>query len=572
MEELRPKPKPKPKPEHGARRVATDLATYEQQKFRLAKVLRAAALLVPSDEPALRERARELFARLASDRFNVVVLGRFNRGKTSLMNAIVGTDRLPTGVVPVTSAITTVAYGSEERVFLRYEGERIPQEIRLDSLPDYISQRTNPGNIRNVKTVEVYLPAEILRRGLFLVDTPGLGSAVAANTRTTEQFFPEADAVLLVTSYESPLSDEEVRLLERAASSGRSMFVALNKQDTVSAVERAEILAYVEERLGTIFATQAPPLFPVSARDGLAGKLEKRADLVEASGVPNLEAALLRFLLAEKERTIIALAAERVVDLIQLLPSCPETLVLLAELRDAPPGEEVACKAASSLQVKRCEACERVGNVMFDFFRRHQYAVTRDSDEQRSHAQRHGFCNVHTWQYESLASARGIALAYPAVLRPISTALAECATPDATVDAVRERLGDLEPSESRCLACAVGIRAEADALVTLIARATVAGDDTAARLPAFCLPHVRAALGAVRDSALARALVEREAQVLQRLAEDLQRFALRQDALQRQLVSAEEERAPRQALAVLAGEKHNVFATGTGGGARGSGR
>ena len=69
------------------------------------------------------------------------------------------------------------------------------------------------------------LPAEFPRRGFHFVDTPGPGSAVEENIRTTESFLPEADAFLLVTSYESPLSDEEMRFFRAAASSPRRIFV-----------------------------------------------------------------------------------------------------------------------------------------------------------------------------------------------------------------------------------------------------------------------------------------------------------------------------------------------------------
>jgi GTPase SAR1 family protein len=158
-----------------------DLRDYERVKFELAEILRAV--------PYQAERTgqlRELFARLAEDRFNLVVVGRFSRGKTSLMNALLGMDRLPTGVVPLTSVITTVGYGSEERVTLHYPGASLVTDIRLDQLPDYITERGNPGNRRGVSIAEAQLPAAILRRGFDFVDTPGLGSSIAENTRTTE--------------------------------------------------------------------------------------------------------------------------------------------------------------------------------------------------------------------------------------------------------------------------------------------------------------------------------------------------------------------------------------------------
>ena len=201
--------------------VGMDLREYEQHKFAIAEVLRQASRASPNDA-AWREQTMGLFSRLAEDRFNLVVVGRFSRGKTSLMNALIGTDRLPMGIVPLTSVITTVAYGSSERVILRYDRRFLDQEIPLEALPQYVTQQGNPGNVKGVKEAEVQLPVEFLRRGFYFVDTPGLGSAIAENTRTTESFLPEADAFLLVTSYESPLSDEEMRFFRAVLSSLRS--------------------------------------------------------------------------------------------------------------------------------------------------------------------------------------------------------------------------------------------------------------------------------------------------------------------------------------------------------------
>src|SRR6266568_8734401 len=112
---------------------------------------------------ALQDRARELFSRLAEDHFNLVVVGRFSRGKTSLMNAVLGSDRLPTGIRPLTSVITTVSYGSSEKAVIHYAGFNIPQEVRLAELPQYITEQGNSGNRRNVRIADVQLPAELLR-------------------------------------------------------------------------------------------------------------------------------------------------------------------------------------------------------------------------------------------------------------------------------------------------------------------------------------------------------------------------------------------------------------------------
>ncbi len=185
-----------------------DLKEYEQQKFAIAEIVRSAQAVDTKDQ-ALQSDCRDLLTRLAEDRFNLLVVGRFSRGKSTLMNAILGGDLLPTGIVPLTSVITTVRYGSRKQLVLNFNNSSLRREVPLSQLAEYVTQQSNPGNIKNIAYVEIELPVEILRRGFFFVDSPGLGSSISENTDTTERFLPQADAFVLVTSYESPLSEEE---------------------------------------------------------------------------------------------------------------------------------------------------------------------------------------------------------------------------------------------------------------------------------------------------------------------------------------------------------------------------
>lgn len=96
-----------------------------------------------------------LLVQLAEDRFNLAVVGQFKRGKSTLMNAILGCDLLLTGLLPLTSAITMLCYGSTERVVLRREGWTLEQEVLLAQLTDYITERGNPGNERGLLLSQV---------------------------------------------------------------------------------------------------------------------------------------------------------------------------------------------------------------------------------------------------------------------------------------------------------------------------------------------------------------------------------------------------------------------------------
>jgi len=124
-----------------------DLKTYEQVKFELAELIRYGQLIASGKDKDSTERWQseqpwhDLLTRLAEDRFTVVVAGRFNRGKSSLMNAVLRMDRLPTGLVPLTSVITNVRYGTSERVLLDYYGSGLRGEAKLEDLPQLVTEK-----------------------------------------------------------------------------------------------------------------------------------------------------------------------------------------------------------------------------------------------------------------------------------------------------------------------------------------------------------------------------------------------------------------------------------------------
>lgn len=544
-----------------------DLRDYERAKFELAELLRSTATLSKNGSNECQDGSQELFARLAEDRFNLVVVGRFSRGKSSLMNAILGIERLPTGIRPLTSVITTVLYGSKEKVVIRYEGSRLSTEVPLEALAEYITQEHNPGNLRRVRTAEVQLPAEILRRGLHFIDTPGLGSAILENTRTTEQFLPEADALLLVTSYESPLSQDEIAILRSTSWYSRRVFVILNKQDTVSTAERDEALCYVREQLAGALGPRAPTVFSVSARDGLEAKLAHDPARLAASGVQAFETELIRYLLEEKREEFVMRFCERLLDLIRKLPQDADTDRLTSNVSDfaermgqarpdfALPGmaEAVAVDVSGSLhELRPCEICEHIRRVSFDFLCRYQYDLNVSPEAQRRHADAGGFCAAHTKQYGKMASPRGICTGYSALLDRFASRLRGAAL-SASSSEMSEELKRLLPTAKTCPLCRVCAAAEAEAVASIVDRLKHERSGGVDALSAICTIHLCRLVSSVDDAGSIRGLLLRHAAILERLSEDMRRYATKHDAIRRQLASEEEINAAERTLWLVAG-------------------
>ena len=455
-----------------------DLRAYEQHKFAVAEILRSASTVAPREMREWHDQAQELFARLAEDRFNLVVVGRFNRGKTSLMNAIMGTDRLPTGIVSLTSVVTTVAYGSREQVVLHYQDRILTSEIAIDDLPQYVTQEGNPGNVRGINNAEVQLPAEILRRGFHFVDTPGLGSAITENTQTTEAYLPEADAFLLVTSYESPLSDDEMRFLH-AVSSTRRIFVVLNKHDTVTSDERHAVRAYVKHQLSSLFGGRTPRIFSVSARDGLRAKRSQDTALLKESGLPVLEGQLVEFLLNEKSTEFLLAICDRVVGLLQRSPisaNAPDLVekvnTLIRQIAQDDPdtrrgsvGFGISPTGRENVQQLRpCEICAHVNQALWDFLSRFQYDLSISNDEQRRFAEARGLCSFHTWQYECIASPQGTCTSYPPLLDSLAKRLRNAGSTQSRDAPLLTDIEERALGRNDCIMCAVQSQAEMEAI------------------------------------------------------------------------------------------------------------
>jgi GTP-binding protein EngB required for normal cell division len=239
---------------------------------------------------ALRGKVRE-------HAFNLVVAGEFKRGKSTVINALLGAEVLPTAVVPLTSVVTLLVHADTPGVSVEFDsGER--RGVALDALPDYVTERGNPNNAKAVHAVTVAWPAPWLAGGIRLVDTPGIGSVHQHNTEVTRRYLPEADAVVFVASVDQPLSRNEVDFLADIRRHAGKTFCLLNKIDHLSDAELVESTAFAAQALREALGDEVP-VFPLSARLALRARLTDDPDLLARSRLPEFDAALRGFLANE---------------------------------------------------------------------------------------------------------------------------------------------------------------------------------------------------------------------------------------------------------------------------------
>jgi len=215
-----------------------------------------------------RERLAALQDRLESARLRALVAGEAKRGKSTLINALLGRDVLPSGVTPLTAVTTTVRYGDDEHVQVRFlDGHE--EKHPLAALPDLVTERGNPGNRRRIDGVTVYLAAPVLEGGVELVDTPGTGSVFEWDTHAAHEALESMDAAVFVLTADPPVSASERDLLRRVAGLSVTTFAVLNKADRLDKPELAEAVEFTRRVLGE--AGHPDTVYPMSARAALDG-------------------------------------------------------------------------------------------------------------------------------------------------------------------------------------------------------------------------------------------------------------------------------------------------------------
>ena len=260
-------------------------------------------------------RIAELQSRLAEERFHLAVLGQFKRGKSTMLNALLGEPLLPTGVVPLTSIPTFLSFGKMRAVRVFFHDGReaafadLTREQASDVLGRHVTEVKNPRNQLGVERVEVEHPSSLLSAGVVMIDTPGIGSTLRHNTEATLNFLPQCDAALFVVSADLPITEVEKDFLKAVRDKVAKLCFVMNKVDYLNGDELEEALRFFEETLKESGCQDNHTIFRVSARHGIDARIDRKPFLWQQSGLGELQDYLLDFFSREKSRTLqVALA------------------------------------------------------------------------------------------------------------------------------------------------------------------------------------------------------------------------------------------------------------------------
>ncbi|MEV7606330.1 dynamin family protein [Paenarthrobacter sp. NPDC089322] len=260
------------------------------------------ALALVGDRNDLRRRLDNTLGRLGDPSVRVIVVGEFKQGKSQLINALVNAPVCPVDDDIATTVPTVVRQGEPASAVVLLPGrdagteaddagaearlER--QDVRLEELADYVSEKGNPGNAKNIVAAEVALPRKLLAGGLTIVDSPGVGGLGSSHTLTTLTALPSAHAMVFVSDASQEYTEPEIRFLRQAMRVSPNVLCVLSKTDLYPAWRHIEAL----DRKHLADVAEDIPLFPVSSELRLQAARLQDAELNEESGFPALIAYL----------------------------------------------------------------------------------------------------------------------------------------------------------------------------------------------------------------------------------------------------------------------------------------
>ncbi|NLE13864.1 MAG: hypothetical protein GX628_09365 [Clostridiales bacterium] len=264
----------------------------------------------------------EVLKKSADDSFDVAVIGEFKRGKSTLINALLERDVLPTDAMPATATLNRVTYSIKPYAEIEYRDGR-KEEIEIEKLAEYVTKLTEESEQRaaTVKMATVYYPTNYCKNNVDIIDTPGLNDD-SAMAEVTLSVLPTIDAALFVIMAQSPFSEYERDFLENklmTSDLGRILFVVtgidrLDEDDVDRVIQSIteRINKYVIQKAKKLYGEGSPEyevyrqklgtprVFGLSAKQALKGKLKGDNALLERSCFPAFERELERFLTEDR--------------------------------------------------------------------------------------------------------------------------------------------------------------------------------------------------------------------------------------------------------------------------------
>lgn len=273
--------------------------------------------------------------KVAKDRFEIAIVGEFKRGKSTLINALLGQEILPADVLPTTATLNRVTYSGFPYVVVEYKDGRA-ERVDIHELENYVTKLSfeSERKAETVKQATVYYDTEFCKNNVDIIDTPGLNDDEQM-TNVTMSILPEIDAAVFVISANSPFSQFEKEFLEKkmlTSDMGRIIFAVncfgtFSKEDETRIVDTVEkrIESYVMEKAKVVMGENSkefavykrkigkPRVIGVYAKKALMAKEVGDGAMLAESNFPSFENALETMLTKERGSISLQILANKII-------------------------------------------------------------------------------------------------------------------------------------------------------------------------------------------------------------------------------------------------------------------
>lgn len=290
----------------------------------------------------------DMLQRVETNAFSIAIVGEFKRGKSTLINALLGKEILPSDILPTTATVNRITYGIRGQVRILFKDDST-DDIELDQLEQYVTKLTPEAEAvaATVREAVVYYPVPYCQNNVDIIDTPGLSDETRM-TETTLAVLPQVDAAIFVIMAQAPFSESERAFLENdllTEAVGRILFVVTgidrcNRPEDVDRIlqsvrERIKthVLKGAEERFGAgseeyhdyLSRIGNPRVFGVSAYQALQAKISGDMALLAESRFQSLETALEKFLTEERGVVFLQVPVNRILSVARKLLHAVDT-------------------------------------------------------------------------------------------------------------------------------------------------------------------------------------------------------------------------------------------------------
>jgi GTPase SAR1 family protein len=295
--------------------VEQDYASFLRERARLGNLIgKVRGFYDDLELPSGQRKLDELSARVLANNFKVLVMGEFSRGKSTLINAMLGESVLPTKTVTATAVITEVRWGAQPAAWAlkRATGDgpaaaAAPVAVPVEEISTYGCIPTSARNPRSAQAspwdkLEVEWPLELCRDGVMLIDSPGLND-IGARNKMTLDYLPTVDAVVFVMTCKQLGGESELDWIEDFLESRQhtvDVFFVCTHIDLVPDDEREEVIQRAHGLLDPLTGGRDNRIFMVNALGGLQARLAGDDQQLERSGLPALQNALRRYLASSR--------------------------------------------------------------------------------------------------------------------------------------------------------------------------------------------------------------------------------------------------------------------------------